>query len=61
MSDGLQAVQWFKEGRLDKVIEHCRRDVELTRDLFQHGREKGYILYQDKSKGLLRLSVEWRV
>ncbi|MCI0529825.1 MAG: DUF1998 domain-containing protein, partial [Nitrospira sp.] len=60
VGDGLQVVQWFKEGRLDKVIEHCRRDVELTRDLFQHGIEKGYILYQDREKGLLRLSVEWR-
>jgi len=61
LGDGLQVVSWFKEGRLDKVIEHCRRDVELTRDLFRYGIEKGYILYQDKEKGLVRLSVEWRV
>lgn len=59
LGDGLQVVQWFKEGKLDKVIEHCRRDVELTRDLFQYGREKGYLLYQDKEKGLIRLMVEW--
>ncbi len=56
---GLQTVQWFKEGKLDKVIEHCRRDVELTRDLFQYGMEKGYLLYEDKEKGLMRLAVEW--
>lgn len=59
LGDGLQAVRWFKEGRLDKVIEHCRRDVELTRDLFQYGLEKGYLLYEDKERGLMRLAVEW--
>jgi DEAD/DEAH box helicase domain-containing protein len=59
LGDGLQSVQWFKEGRLDKVIEYCRWDVELTRDLFRFGVEKGYLLYQDKEARLIRLPVEW--
>ena len=53
---GLQSVEWFREGRLDLVIDYCRQDVELTRLLYEYGRENGYLLYWDE-----RLQVNRRV
>ncbi len=31
---GLESVSWFRAGQIDRVIEYCARDVELTRDLY---------------------------
>lgn len=58
-ADGLQALAWWKEGRLDEIIEYCTKDVELTRDLYLHGREHGYLLFTNKAKQTVRLLVEW--
>ena len=36
-ADGLVSLQWYKEGKIDKIIEYCKQDVEITRDLFLYG------------------------
>jgi DEAD/DEAH box helicase domain-containing protein len=58
-ADGLQAVRWFREGELDKVIEYCQRDVEVTRRLYEYGCEKGYILYWDRRGLMQKIFVNW--
>ena len=32
-AEGLQAIQWYKEGKLDMIINYCKNDVAVTRDL----------------------------
>jgi DEAD/DEAH box helicase domain-containing protein len=59
-ADGLQAVEWFKNGEMDKLIEYCRHDVAITRDLFQHGLNYGQLVYRTKQDDTrLRLLVNW--
>jgi DEAD/DEAH box helicase domain-containing protein len=60
-ADGLQSLQWVKEGRMDLVEEYCRRDVEVTKDLFYHGLEKGWLRYRDKEKRRMQLAVDWNL
>ncbi len=59
-ANGLQAVRWFRQGELDKVIEYCGRDVEVTRKLYEYGRERGYILYWDRRGRMQKIFVSWR-
>jgi DEAD/DEAH box helicase domain-containing protein len=59
-ADGLQSLQWWKEGKVDLIEEYCRRDVEVTRDLYFFGRDNGYILYRDRDDNPLRLPVDWK-
>ncbi|MBM3212875.1 helicase, partial [Candidatus Poribacteria bacterium] len=33
IADGLQSVQWFRSGQIEKVIEYCKKDVEVTKGL----------------------------
>ncbi|MCF8025855.1 MAG: DEAD/DEAH box helicase, partial [Desulfobacteraceae bacterium] len=41
-ADGLQALRWWKEGRIREIISYCTKDVEITRDLFLLGKRQGY-------------------
>jgi DEAD/DEAH box helicase domain-containing protein len=59
-ADGLLAVQWFREGKLDQLIAYCRDDVALTKQLFEFGRDNGYVLYPDRSGRKQRVNVRWR-
>ncbi len=57
-ADGLQALEWYKEGKLDKIIEYCKDDVKVTRDVHQYALEKGELLYESYS-GIKTVKVEW--
>ena len=58
-ADGLQSLQWYKEGRLDLIEEYCRRDVEVTARLFFLGREGGYLLFRGRDGVNLRMPIDW--
>ena len=59
-ADGLQSLEWVKQGRLDLVEDYCRHDVEILRDLYLHGRREGCLYYHDQRRDVrLRLAVDW--
>ena len=58
-ADGLVSLQWYKEGKIDKIIEYCKQDVEITRDLFLYGESKGYVKYSTRSGVSKDLKVDW--
>ncbi|MFO8049970.1 MAG: Zn-binding domain-containing protein, partial [Desulfosudaceae bacterium] len=58
-ADGLQALRWWREGKIDKIIAYCRQDVELTRDLYLYGRENRFLLFANKARQKVRVPVDW--
>ena len=58
-ADGLQSLEWVKQGRLDLVEEYCRKDVEILRDLYLFGRRMGHICYRDRQGRKVKLPVDW--
>ena len=59
-ADGLISLQWYKEGKIDKIIHYCKQDVEITRDLYLYGEEHGFVNYQNRSGNPLQLEVNWK-
>jgi DEAD/DEAH box helicase domain-containing protein len=57
--DGLQSLKWWKEGRIDLIEQYCRKDVEVTRRLWELGRSQGFLLHRDKSGRALRIPAVW--
>jgi DEAD/DEAH box helicase domain-containing protein len=57
--DGLQSIQWYKDGRMDLIEEYCRKDVELTKGLYDYGREHGFLVYLDRRGRQLRVPTSW--
>lgn len=58
-ADGLQAVRWFRQGELQRVIDYCRRDVEVTWKVYQFGQRNGYVSYRDRNWRVRRVPVRW--
>jgi len=58
-ADGLQALEWWRQGKILEIIKYCRQDVKITRDLYRYGKYKGHLLYVDKSRESLRIPVTW--
>ncbi|WP_022663197.1 DEAD/DEAH box helicase [Paucidesulfovibrio longus] len=58
-ADGLQALKWWQEGRLDLITEYCRQDVAVTRDLYTHGRDNRHVFFTNKAGQKVRLPVDW--
>ncbi len=60
-ADGLMALEWWKEGKLDKIIEYCTQDVRVTRDLFVFGCENDFLVFKNKAGCQVRVPVKWPV
>ena len=58
-ADGLQALRWWKQGRIREIIDYCKVDVEITKDLFLYGKDNGYLLFNNKAKKTVRIPVNW--
>ena len=54
-------LQLAQEGRLDLIESYCRKDVEITRDLFTYGLTHGHLLFDRKAEGRLRVPVDWNL
>ncbi|MEJ2058622.1 MAG: DUF1998 domain-containing protein, partial [Desulfofustis sp.] len=55
--DGLQALAWFKEGKLKEIAEYCREDVILTRNLMLYAVEHSFLLFRNKAGKPVRLPL----
>ncbi|MBI3557502.1 MAG: ribonuclease H-like domain-containing protein [Deltaproteobacteria bacterium] len=58
-ADGLQAVEWYKQGQIDKIIEYCIKDVEITRDVFVYGMKNGNIKIAKADGTSAAFPVQW--
>jgi len=57
--DGLQALRWWQEGRIREIIDYCKMDVKLTRDLYLFGRQNGYLIFSNRDQKRVRIPVNW--
>ena len=58
-ADGLQAVSWYKEGKIDEVLAYCEIDVAVTNELWQFGKEHGQVFFQDRFGRRRAVRVDW--
>ncbi len=58
-AEGTLAVQWWQEGKVDKIIEYCKQDVAITRDVFQFGMKNDFIKIAKADGSNLEVPVDW--
>lgn len=44
---GLQAIEWWKEGRIDKIEKYCRDDVKVTKEVYEYAVKNKKLKYKD--------------
>ena len=60
IGNGRDAVEWFRQGQIEKVVEYCQRDVELTREIYRYGQEHGCVCYP-RFEQSVELPVDWGI
>jgi len=58
-ADGLQAVRWYKQGRIQDILDYCQQDVEVTRRLYEHGQQHKYVKFRDRNYRERKVMVNW--
>ena len=58
-SDGLQAIRWFREGRLLEIAEYCCYDVKITRLIHEYGETRRQLFYRNRFGNKLAVAVSW--
>ncbi len=46
-ADGLQAVRWWREGKVEEVKKYCLQDVKVTKKVFDYALEHGHVKFKD--------------
>lgn len=58
---GLDAIRFYKEGKIKELKEYCLNDVKVTKDVFDFGVENGKISYFSKFGNQKKeIKVDWK-
>lgn len=49
IAEGLEAIKWWREGKLHQLAEYCCFDVKVTKLVYEHARETGELRYIDRN------------
>src|SRR6185312_16727787 len=58
-SEGMQAIRWYKEGRLLEIAEYCCYDVKITRLIHEYGAAHKQLFYKNRFGNKLSVPVRW--
>lgn len=58
-AEGLQAIHWFKEGKMLEIAEYCCYDVKITRLVHEYGVAHHQLSYQNRFGKKLSVAVNW--
>jgi DEAD/DEAH box helicase domain-containing protein len=58
--DSLHTLQWYQEGDRERIVQQCRRDLELLRALVRHGASTGTVFYRDAAGIRTTIPVHWQ-
>ena len=60
-AEGLQALQWYKEGRMLEIAEYCCYDVKITRLLHEYGAKHGRLYYKERNGKIMAVPAKWKL
>lgn len=58
---GLQAIEFWRKGEIDKLKDYCLQDVKVTKEVYDYGLEHGKIYYHDRSGQKREVPVDFKV
>jgi DEAD/DEAH box helicase domain-containing protein len=56
---GLDAIRWWREGRIMEIAEYCCFDVKVTRLVHEHGCRHKELFFLDRFAQRQRVEIDW--
>lgn len=60
-ADGLQAMQWYREGDIDRIKKYCEQDVKVTKEVYEYGRKNNMLYYRNLVGELVPFAVDFQL
>jgi len=58
-ADGLQAIQWWAEGKKEEVKKYCEQDVKVTKEVYDYGRANKMLYTHTLTGELMPIAVNF--
>ena len=58
-AEGMQAIYWFREGKMMEIAEYCCYDVKITRLVHEYGAQNKTLFYKNRFGATLAAAVSW--
>jgi len=58
-AEGLQAIEWFKQGKMLEIAEYCCYDVKITKLVHEYGVSQRQLFYHNRFGKKLAVPVKW--
>jgi DEAD/DEAH box helicase domain-containing protein len=58
-ADGLDAIRWWREGKILEIAKYCCFDVKVTRLVHEYGAANKKIIFNDRFGRKNCLEVDW--
>ena len=58
-AEGLQAIEWYRQGKLAEIAEYCLFDVKITKMVHEYGVAYSYLYYTNKFGNKLKVEINW--
>jgi len=59
VAEGLDAIRWWREGRVMDIAEYCCFDVKVTKLVHEHGLAHNELFFNDRFGRRQRLEIHW--
>ncbi len=60
-AEGLQAIRWWKEGKIDEIKTYCEQDVRVTKEVYEFGKNNKQLFYKSLTNEVLPFAVDFSI
>ena len=57
--NGLQAIEFFRRGELQKLRDYCLQDVKVTKEVYEFGLKNGCVKYKDRLGQAIDVKIDF--
>jgi DEAD/DEAH box helicase domain-containing protein len=57
--NGLQAIEFFRRGEIDKLRSYCLQDVKVTKEVYEYGLKNKNVKYRDRLGQYIAVGVDF--
>jgi len=59
VAEGLDAIRWWREGKVMEIAEYCCFDVKVTKLVHEYGVQNKELFYSDRFGRKQRMEIQW--